>query len=587
MQIIVCSDKMANDHGKRFKLLTPPLCWKCPKRFKLGLGEPWESESDADFDETVLVNKSSPAQSPSVLVKNCVSESHEGPQELQLDNESVSDELLILASQKYEDDRGCYLEENDETDEILLLASQQFEEQYSSDGEVSRDSNLRYGSPKSSKQVSDARRLGVPQKTQGQNKWVAKVWCDWVQHRLQMPCIEKEEQQYPLMEDFCKMSIKAMNFWLAKFVLEVRRKDGKPYCPETLYQICCGLVRLLKEADRAEVDKLANPMFVCFRASLDAWMKELKSTGKYQVKKAEVITEEQENCLWEKGLLGDKNPQQLLDTLIFYIGFCFALRSGMEHRRLRFYPSQIQLFEPTNGRNYVMYTEDVSKTNQGGLVHRKKEPKQVVQYANDIHPERCLVRLYKMYVSKCPVDRPDGAFYLKPLAKPTQTCWYQKTPVGHNTLQKTVSRLCDSAGFDGHFTNHSLRATSATRLFEAKVDEQLIMQRTGHASSAMRAYKRVGEKLRAVTSDVLNGCVNINDETEEGDEVEGEKRGKPVKEKLQPGVSIIDIEDETKEGNEVQEQKQGKPVKEKLLPGISFIGVSNCTININYDQRKE
>ena len=76
-----------------------------------------------------------------------------------------------------------------------------------------------------------------------------------------------------------------MNFWLAKFVLEVRRKDGKPYCPETLYQICCGLVRLLKEADRAEVDILANPMFVCFRASLDVRMKELKSTGKYQVKK--------------------------------------------------------------------------------------------------------------------------------------------------------------------------------------------------------------------------------------------------------------------------------------------------------------
>ena len=50
MQII----EMANDHGKRFKLLTPPLCWKCPKRFKLGLGEPWESESDADFDETVF-----------------------------------------------------------------------------------------------------------------------------------------------------------------------------------------------------------------------------------------------------------------------------------------------------------------------------------------------------------------------------------------------------------------------------------------------------------------------------------------------------------------------------------------------------
>lgn len=238
-------------------------------------------------------------------------------------------------------------------------------------------------------------------------------------------------------------------------------------------------------------------------------MKELKSTGNHEVKKAQVISEEQEDPLWGKGLLGDQNPQQLLNTLIFYIGFYFALRSGVEHRRLRFYPSQIQLFEPENGRSYLIYTEDV--TNQGGIVHRRREPKQVIHYANEFHAKRCLVKLYKLYVSKCPLDRPDGAFYLKPLGNPTDTCWYQKTPVGHNTLQKTVSRLCQSAGFSGHFTNHSLRATNATRLFEAKVDEQLIMQRTGHRSSAVREYKRIGEKLRAATSDVLNGNADIND----------------------------------------------------------------------------
>ena len=103
MQTIVCSDKMANDHGKGFKPLMLPLCWKCPKRFKLVLAESWESESNTDFDGTALVNKSLPAQSPSVLFKNCISESHESLQELQSDNESVSDELLILALQKYED----------------------------------------------------------------------------------------------------------------------------------------------------------------------------------------------------------------------------------------------------------------------------------------------------------------------------------------------------------------------------------------------------------------------------------------------------------------------------------------------------
>ena len=92
--------------------------------------------------------------------------------------------------------------------------------------------------------------------------------------------------------------------------------------------------------------------------------------------------------------------------------------------------------------------------------------------------------MYKLNCEKSPKDRPDDAFYLKPLQKPTEDCWYQNRPIGHNLLAGTVKRMCEKAGVNGYYTNHSLRATAATRLFEAGVDEQLIMLRTGHSTSS-------------------------------------------------------------------------------------------------------
>ena len=139
-----------------------------------------------------------------------------------------------------------------------------------------------------------------------------------------------------------------------------------------------------------------------------------------------------------------------------------------------------------------MYKEDISKNHPGGLKGHEHNPMVVVHHANTKNPSRCFVQVFKMYQDLCPAYRPDNAFYLAPLKKFTTHCWFSRSLVGHNTLKNFVANMCKEAGIQGYKINHSLRATAATRLYYASgVDEQLVMERTGHRSiEGITSYKK-------------------------------------------------------------------------------------------------
>ena len=125
-----------------------------------------------------------------------------------------------------------------------------------------------------------------------------------------------------------------LDHWMSHFILEARQKDGKPYPPNILHQLVCGIIRYVREL-KPDINFFKDKEFAGLCCTLDAEMKSLSAQGLGTVvKQAQPITPADKEKLWESGILGDHSPQALLDTMVFMCGLYLALRSGQEHRNL-------------------------------------------------------------------------------------------------------------------------------------------------------------------------------------------------------------------------------------------------------------
>ena len=150
----------------------------------------------------------------------------------------------------------------------------------------------------------------------------------------------------------------------------------------------------LKQHDR-NFRLLDEQKFVQLQNTLDNLMKARAAEGIGTHKRqAKVITETEEEILWDMGLLGVDDPKTLLNTMVYLNGLHFALRANKEHRNLRLYNSQIRIVNDSD-EEYLEYREDTTKTNQEGLKHKKITPKVVRVYPNTSNPDRCIVNVFK------------------------------------------------------------------------------------------------------------------------------------------------------------------------------------------------
>ena len=77
--------------------------------------------------------------------------------------------------------------------------------------------------------------------------------------------------------------------------------------------------------------------------------------------------------------------------------------------------------------------------------------------------------------------------------------------MGRHKLTSVVSDMAKRVGLDGKVTNHSLCATAASRLYHSNVDEQLVIECTGHHSTSVCEYKSTSDFQLESVSSVLYG----------------------------------------------------------------------------------
>ena len=426
----------------------------------------------------------------------------------------------------------------------------------------------------------------VPKNTTVAINWAFRIFDEWVRHSGEIEGRSYKSEDLWLLRDpefYAKM--------MSQFCLEVKQQNGSSYTPKSLLQI---LINLQKYARSQDPDTFyfmnqKDARFKRVHTVLDNISRQLHKEGVGIDKiQARVVTDMEENHLWETGIIGTHSPTALQNAVFFYCGLYLCLRGGDEHRELKC--SQLEIREVENPSDHfekikcLTYKEHGSKNRPGLIHHVHLDNKVVIHYASSSLGNRCFVYLMELYISKLPPKAVEkDLFYCKPAKSAVDgKPWYHETAVGHNTLKKKLKDMFLEAGLDSiNISNHSLRATGVSRMYNKGIPEKLIMERSGHLSTAgVRSYERTTPEQKKDVSDLLakvssGGC--------------GDRKPLAPANKLVDCTSIdkacenLDIRSKTlsndKENMDTADQVSG------ILKHFNFEKMDGCTVNFNFTSK--
>ncbi|XP_052060202.1 uncharacterized protein LOC127700667 isoform X1 [Mytilus californianus] len=338
----------------------------------------------------------------------------------------------------------------------------------------------------------------VPGNTLKNNNWANNTWNDWAKARNKIN-VDPNEKPVPLLHTvFKNVTEEELNELLIKFIYEVRNGAGAPYPPNSIRSLIAGFQRIFRRSGWTNLSLFDSTKkeFSKFHKALDDRCCELIKQGiGVSKKQAQMITDQQEQVLWEKGVFSLDMSWGLLYAVYFYTCKVFCVGPSYELWKLRV--SQFAFGEDETGK-YVQFTSRVTVSS--------KKIKPVKQYKCEDNPRTYYNMLEKYMLIIPKVNdifwfRPSRDFSSLPISKSRLV--FSRCPLGKNMLDNLISKMMKHAGYKGYYTNHSVKATMAAKMFKQGYQEEFIQERTGHSSTiTVKKYNKGIHNAEAVRADI-------------------------------------------------------------------------------------
>ena len=328
--------------------------------------------------------------------------------------------------------------------------------------------------PDEVEKFSDKENIGSQQK---ENQQKAQFMMASVQKYIftQRPenTVEKTEYDLPVWKRFFlevgearkieEIPAEELNILICQFLMEIKKKDGGSYEPATLQSFQRSLQQYLKDKN-SKLNILKNREFLKSREVLLSKKKQLvfEEARVNRPYAAKELSNAEEDLSFRTGEFGAENPE--------------ALHARDKSKKINWGDIVLQIDNETGEEFLIWKSERGSKTRRGNGDTRASNP--TAQATNN---ERCPVFYYKEFKGHRPEEM-NSAFYLaiNYRRRPGSNIWYMRAPLGKNEIGKLMKTAAQSAGLQGNFTNHTVRKTCISRLMDAEVPVNYVVQLSGH-----------------------------------------------------------------------------------------------------------